>query len=64
MGVLLEAFYQRGIKGVPSPEDGDQIDAWWDHLVLCRINDYTQIHAAFFSRLFGFVHPGEISSSR
>ena len=32
MGVLLQAFYQRGDKGVPSPEDGDQIDAWWDHL--------------------------------
>jgi alpha-amylase len=32
MGVLFEAFYQRGIKGVPTPEDGDLIDAWWDHL--------------------------------
>jgi alpha-amylase len=32
MGVLLQAFYQRGDKGVPSPEDGDQIDVWWDHL--------------------------------
>lgn len=32
MGVLFEAFYQRGIKGVPTPEDGDAIDPWWDHL--------------------------------
>jgi hypothetical protein len=34
------------------------------HLVLCRINSYTYIYAAFFSRFFTFVHPGEISSSR
>src|SRR6266446_7019159 len=32
MGVLLQGFYQRGDKGVPSPADGDHIDAWWDHL--------------------------------
>jgi alpha-amylase len=32
MGVLLQAFYQRGNIGVPSPTDGDHIDAWWDHL--------------------------------
>jgi alpha-amylase len=32
MGVLLQAFYQRGDKGVPSPADGDEIDPWWDHL--------------------------------
>jgi hypothetical protein len=33
-------------------------------LVFCRVNNYTYIHAAFFSPLFGFVHPGEISSNR
>ena len=32
MGVLLQAFYQRGSAGVPSPADGDAIDSWWDHL--------------------------------
>lgn len=32
MGVLLQAFYQRKDKGVPSPGEGDQIDWWWDHL--------------------------------
>jgi alpha-amylase len=32
MGVLLEAFYRRGANGVPSPANGDGIDAWWDHL--------------------------------
>ncbi len=32
MGVLLQGFYQRGNIGVPSPADGDHIDAWWDHL--------------------------------
>jgi alpha-amylase len=32
MGVLLQAFYQRGNIGVPSQADGDHIDAWWDHL--------------------------------
>ena len=32
MGVLLQGFYQRGNAGVPSPVDGDVIDAWWDHL--------------------------------
>jgi alpha-amylase len=32
MGVLLQAFYQRSDRGVPSPADGDPIDAWWDHL--------------------------------
>jgi hypothetical protein len=31
---------------------------------LCRANSYTDSHAAFFGRFFGFVHPGEISSSR
>jgi putative transposase len=33
-------------------------------LVYCRSNNYTEIHAAFFSLFFGFVHPGDISSSR
>ena len=33
-------------------------------LVLSRINNYTQVYAAFFSPLFGLVHPGEISSNR
>jgi len=33
-------------------------------LVLRRANNYTYAHAAFFRRFFGFVHPGEISSSR
>jgi alpha-amylase len=32
MGVLLQAFYQRGDKGVPTPFDRDNIDPWWDHL--------------------------------
>lgn len=32
MGVLLQAFYQRGNTGVPSPADGDPIDPWWDHI--------------------------------
>ena len=32
MGVLLQAFYQRGNAGVPSPADGDPIDPWWDHI--------------------------------
>ena len=32
MGVLLQAFYKRGEKGVPSPANGDEIDPWWDHL--------------------------------
>jgi alpha-amylase len=33
MGVLLQAFYQRGDRGVPCPLDGEP-DApfWWDHL--------------------------------
>jgi hypothetical protein len=31
MGVLLQTFYQRGDKGVPTPSDGDNIDPWWDH---------------------------------
>ena len=33
MGVMLQAFYRRGTRGVPSPLDGDA-DApfWWDHL--------------------------------
>ena len=31
---------------------------------LCRANSYTDSYAAFFGRFFGFVHPGEISSSR
>jgi len=33
-------------------------------LVFRRANNYTYAHAAFFRRFFGFVHPGEISSSR
>jgi len=32
MGVLLQAFYQRKDKGVPSPGDGEGGDWWWDHL--------------------------------
>jgi alpha-amylase len=32
MGVLLQAFYQRGDRGVPTPADGDPISPWWDHL--------------------------------
>jgi alpha-amylase len=32
MGVLLQAFYQRGTRGVPSPADGEKVDFWWDHL--------------------------------
>ena len=33
-------------------------------LVFRRTNNYTYAHAAFLRRFFGFVHPGEISSSR
>ena len=33
-------------------------------LVFRRSNNYTYAQAAFFRRFFGFVHPGEISSSR
>ena len=33
-------------------------------LVFRRANNYTYAHPAFFRRFFGFVHPGEISSSR
>lgn len=33
MGVLLQAFYQRGSRGVPCPLDGDAgAPFWWDHL--------------------------------
>jgi alpha-amylase len=33
MGVLLQAFYRQGSKGVPCPADGDHgADWWWDHL--------------------------------
>src|SRR5947209_5491912 len=33
MGVLLQAFYQRGTRGVPCPLDGDAgAPFWWDHL--------------------------------
>src|SRR3984957_6305304 len=32
MGVLLEAFYRRGVNGVPSPVNEDGIDTWWNHL--------------------------------
>jgi alpha-amylase len=33
MGVLLQAFYQRGDRGVPCPLDGDPgAPFWWDHL--------------------------------
>ena len=32
MGVLLQAFYQRGDRGVPTPVDRDNIEPWWDHL--------------------------------
>jgi site-specific recombinase XerD len=35
-----------------------------EYLVLCRSNNYTDSHVAFFGRFFAFVHPGEISSSR
>ena len=35
-----------------------------DALVFRRANNYTYAHPAFFRRFFGFVHPGEISSSR
>jgi hypothetical protein len=40
------------------------LGALTEDLVLCRSNNYTYAHAAFFRRFFGFVHPGEISSSR
>ena len=33
MGVLLQAFFRPGDKGVPCPADGDPgADWWWDHL--------------------------------
>jgi len=32
MGVLLQAFYQRGDEGVPVPPDGGLTRSWWDHL--------------------------------
>jgi alpha-amylase len=33
MGVLLQAFFRPGDKGVPCPADGDLgADWWWDHL--------------------------------
>ncbi len=33
MGVLLQAFYRQGDRGVPCPADGDHGAAWWwDHL--------------------------------
>jgi alpha-amylase len=33
MGVLLQAFYRQGDKGVPCPADGDPgAEWWWDHL--------------------------------
>ena len=35
MGVLLQAFFRPGDKGVPCPLDGDLgADWWWDHLAL------------------------------
>lgn len=33
MGVLLQAFFRPGDRGVPCPADGDPaVDWWWDHL--------------------------------
>jgi alpha-amylase len=33
MGVLMQAFFRPGDKGVPCPADGDEgADWWWDHL--------------------------------
>src|SRR6266540_4531246 len=33
MGVMLQAFYREGTRGVPSPADGDRsLPWWWDHL--------------------------------
>ena len=35
MGVLLQAFFRPGDKGVPCPADGDPgADWWWDHLAM------------------------------
>ncbi len=35
MGVLLQAFFRPGDKGVPCPGDGDLgADWWWDHLAM------------------------------
>ena len=35
MGVLLQAFFRPGDKGVPCPGDGDfGADWWWDHLAM------------------------------
>ena len=35
MGVLLQAFFRPGDKGVPCPSDGDLgADWWWDHLAM------------------------------
>jgi len=50
-----------------------ELDGWWAEaylpdlgwaLVFRLSNNYTYSYAAFFRRFFGFVHPGEISSSR
>jgi hypothetical protein len=43
---------------------GDDLEGFLATLVLRRSNNYTYAHAAFLRRFFGFVHPGEISSSR
>src|SRR5947208_2038520 len=32
MGVLLQAFYQRGSEGVPIGPEGGLTKSWWDHL--------------------------------
>src|SRR5260221_13370125 len=48
MGVLFQAFYQRGNSGVPSPADGDPIDAWWDHLA----KQATQLRKAGFTAIW------------
>jgi alpha-amylase len=32
MGVLMQAFYQRGTEGVPVAPDGGLTSSWWDHL--------------------------------
>jgi hypothetical protein len=48
MGVLLQAFYQRGDKGVPSPVDRDAIGPWWDHLA----KQATQLREAGFTAIW------------
>src|SRR5438552_2931115 len=39
--VLLQAFYRREKRGVPSPADGEVAPWWWDHLAR-QANDFAR----------------------